>query len=250
MAMRKLYEKNEVAFALIWIALYCVLSIPIRGKYGDESPQMLAALLAITAGLAVFLGKGKLLGRYGLTHWPLNSRRCLYFIPLWIIATGNLWSGIHLSYSGAALLFATISMSLIGYIEEIIFRGFLFEGMLRNDGAKAAIIVSSITFGIGHILNMFAGWTGLYSILDVIFAIAGGFIFTYVFYKSGSLLPGIIAHSLVDVFSKYGLLTDAGNLAYMIATIVLSIGYCVYLSRNVPTVLGMENKRRPVEQEE
>ena len=33
--MKKLYEKNELLFAVLWIILYCAVTIPIRGKYGD-----------------------------------------------------------------------------------------------------------------------------------------------------------------------------------------------------------------------
>ena len=29
--MKKLYEKNELRFALLWIFAYCIVSIPIRG---------------------------------------------------------------------------------------------------------------------------------------------------------------------------------------------------------------------------
>ena len=54
-----------------------------------------------------------------------------------------------------------------------------------------------------------------------------------VFYKSGSLIPCIIAHGLVDAFSKFSLDRGEGNASYewiyMIATIVVAIIYCLYL---------------------
>ena len=39
--MLKLYEKNEILFAVLWILLYCFVTIPIRGNFGDESVWML-----------------------------------------------------------------------------------------------------------------------------------------------------------------------------------------------------------------
>ena len=42
--MKKLYEKNEIWFAVLWIIVYCAATIPIRGDLGDESPLMLLAL--------------------------------------------------------------------------------------------------------------------------------------------------------------------------------------------------------------
>lgn len=35
--MKKLYEKSDLSFAILWIIIYCVVSIPIRGSLGDES---------------------------------------------------------------------------------------------------------------------------------------------------------------------------------------------------------------------
>lgn len=55
--MKKLYEKNDLSFAILWIVVYCAVSIPIRGSLGDESPVMTAALALIAAGLFAFVKK-------------------------------------------------------------------------------------------------------------------------------------------------------------------------------------------------
>ena len=64
-----------------------------------------------------------------------------------------------------------------------------------------------------------------------------GFVFTPVFYKSGSLLPGILAHSFIDVTSV--LASDDGsrlvNLIVHIVVIVVSVAYCLYLGNRVET---------------
>ena len=61
--MKKLYEKNEVMFAVLWICLYCFLSIPVRGNCGDESVWMLLVLSAIAAGITVFVKTNDLEGK-------------------------------------------------------------------------------------------------------------------------------------------------------------------------------------------
>lgn len=53
--MKKLYEKSDLSFAILWIIIYCVVSIPIRGSLGDESPVMTAALAVIAIGLFAFV---------------------------------------------------------------------------------------------------------------------------------------------------------------------------------------------------
>ena len=229
--MRKLYEKNEVLFAVGWILVYCFVMAPIKGKLGNESIWSVIALTVIATGATLFVKKNRLEEKYGLTGWPKNTKKYLYFIPMWFLVTGYLWGGFAPAYSGAALVFAVLSMLLVGYVEEILFRGFLFKALIPKDGVKIAVIISAVTFGIGHIVNLLAGQANLETVLQVFFAIAWGFIFTMVFYKSKSLLPGILAHGLVDVFSKFG--ADDGSMTiewiYMGATIVIAIVYCTYL---------------------
>lgn len=231
--MLKLYEKKEILFAVLWIMLYCFVSIPIRGNFGDESVWMLLALFLIAVGITVFVKKHHLEEKYGLDRWPKDNKRFLFFIPMWILVTGNLWGGFGMAYSGMAQVFAVLSMLLIGYIEEVIFRGFLFKALIPKDGIVVSIIISAVTFGIGHIVNLFAGQANLETVIQVFFAIAWGFIFTMVFYKSGSLIPCIIAHGLVDVFSKFAVEDASMTLGwiYMAATIVIAIVYCLYLKK-------------------
>ena len=231
--MLKIYKKNEILFAVLWIMLYCFVSIPIRGNFGDESVWMLLALFLIAVGITVFVKKHHLEEKYGLDRWPKDNKRFLFFIPMWILVTGNLWGGFGMAYSGMAQVFAVLSMLLIGYIEEVIFRGFLFKALIPKDGIVVSIIISAVTFGIGHIVNLFAGQANLETVIQVFFAIAWGFIFTMVFYKSGSLIPCIIAHGLVDVFSKFAVEDASMTLGwiYMAATIVIAIVYCLYLKK-------------------
>ena len=73
--MRKLYEKNEILFAVLWILVYCFVLIPIRGNFGDGSIWMTLALLVIAAGITVFMKTNHLEEKYGLDRWPENSKR-------------------------------------------------------------------------------------------------------------------------------------------------------------------------------
>lgn len=229
--MRKFYEKNEVLFAVLWILVYCFATIPIRGELGDESIWMLIALAVIAAGITIFVKKNHFEEKYGLTGWPKNAKKYLYFIPMWVLMTGNLWGGFELSYSGAAQVFAVLSMLLIGYVEEMLFRGFLFKALIPKDGIRIAVIISAVTFGIGHIVNLLAGQANLETVIQVFFAIAWGFIFTMVFYKSKSLIPCILTHGLVDAFSKFSANNITFEWIYMGATIAVAIVYCTYLAK-------------------
>ena len=63
---------------------------------------------------------------YGLIK-VTDSKKYLYFIPLILIVSVNLWNGININNSIIEIVFHILNMINIGFIEEIIFRGFLFK---------------------------------------------------------------------------------------------------------------------------
>ncbi len=229
--MRKLYETREVLFAVLWIAAYCLVMAPVRGNFGLESPWMLLALAAFAAAVTTFVKANHLEEKYGLSGWPGKTKRYLYFLPMWVLATGNLWDGFAPSCQGAAQLTAVLSMILVGYVEEMIFRGFLFKALLEKDKPSVAILISSVTFGMGHIVNLFAGQASLETVAQIIFAVSWGFILTMVFYRSGSLIPCIVAHAMIDVFSLIGADNELVGLISIGTTVLVAAVYCIYLGR-------------------
>lgn len=227
--MHRLYEKNELSFALLWVAIYCAVMTPLRGQFGDESMVTVLALVVMAAAFRLWIHRHGLSEKYGLDGFPEDSRRYLYFIPIWILATGNLWGGFALSGRGLAQVLATLSMILFAYIEELIFRGFLFEAMLPRSGVRKSVIVVAVTFGIGHILNLFTGQAGMETVVQILFAVAWGFLFTLIFYKSGSLWPSILAHAFINASSRYAVEEPLAHRLFIIATILTAVVYGSYL---------------------
>jgi len=96
-----------------------------------------------------------------------------------------------------------------------------------------AILVSSVTFGIGHIVNLFNGsGADLFSnLLQVAYAIAGGFLFTILFYYSKSLWACIATHSILNalsVFANESAKTPAMEILSAAALILISVLYAGY----------------------
>ncbi len=232
-----MYQKSEITFAILWIVIYTVGMGTLQNNFGLDSLWHMLGLIVISAAIFLFVKKNGLMEKYGLAGWAKNSRAMLWFIPLWLLSCLNLFSGFQPDYPVPGLIYAAVSMTLVGFAEELIFRGFLFKAMLKDGSVKAAVIVSSVTFGMGHIMNLFTGHDLVETLNQVVFAVAVGFVFTLVFYKSGSLLPGILAHSFIDVISVFA--SDEGsqlmNLILHIVTIVVSAAYCLYLGKGVET---------------
>lgn len=130
-----------------------------------------------------------------------------------------------------------ISMLMVGFLEEIIFRGFLFVEMCK-DNVKTAMIVSSVTFGIGHIVNLVNGSGAdlLSNILQVIYAIAAGFLFTILFYRTKSLWACIITHSVLNalsVFANESAMTPTKEIVSAGVLTIISAAYAIYILKRV-----------------
>ena len=119
----------------------------------------------------------------------------------------------------------------VGFLEEIIFRGFLFK-MMAKDGLKSAIIVSSLTFGLGHIVNLLNGADFIPTLMQVCYAVSIGYLFVVIFHKSKSLVPCIITHS---VFNAVSIFNDGSTSIYIrsIVIIALTLGYAIYINKTV-----------------
>lgn len=237
--MKKFCEKFDLLLAILWIVVYCAFTVPIRGKLGDESPAMLGILAAIAVGIFALVKATHSEERYGFVKWKGKASDYWFFIPMLILMTGNLWGGFGIMYDGINQVYAVISMLLIGFVEELMFRGFLFRALLKRDPAPVAITISAVTFGIGHIVNLFAGQASIETVIQVFFAIAWGFIFTFVFYKSGNLVICIIVHGMIDALSKFAPAERSivSENVYLFATIGIAIIYCIYLSRKQTALL-------------
>ena len=174
-----------------------------------------------------------------MTRWLQNGKKLLWLLPMWVLSTGNLWGGVGVRYDAVTTVMAVLSFLLVGVAEEIIFRGFLFNGMRRTGSLTIAVVVSAITFGMGHIVNLLTGHATMETLVQVLFAVAWGFLFTFAYLKSGSLLPCIAIHGLIDVFSVFARDNEIAHWAYIAATVAVAVIFCLYLSKQ-PTPKAAE----------
>lgn len=227
--MKKLFEKHETLCCILLIVLYLAVNSFCQQNFGVA--DLRTVLINTTLSLAVILLTVALkrTAYYGLTKVP-NGKKYLYFLPLVLIVSVNLWSGIHIQSSAREILFHILTMCNIGFLEEIIFRGFLFK-MMEKDNVKAAIAVSSITFGIGHIINLLNGAAVVPTLLQIIYAMSVGYLFVILFYKSKSLVPCILTHAAFNALSVF--YVENAVLAYVVPIFLTAVplGYAICLTR-------------------
>lgn len=228
--MNKIYEKNELNFALIWIGIYVVLY-----SVGDSFSKSLGMEKVVTAPISILLtvilylwiSKNGLKKKYGICTFEGSAKTYLYFIPLVLLSSTNVWFGVCLNYTVLESILFVISMCCVGFLEEVIFRGLLFKALCKNN-IKQAIIISSVTFGIGHIVNLLNGREVFATLMQICYAIMIGFVFTIIFYKGKSLWPCIITHCAINSLSGFANRNDAPEWHGIVTTVFLSVVSLVY----------------------
>ena len=127
--MKKLYKKSELWFALAWIIAYVVLASTgdnISADLGIDKIVTLPILIAMSLCLYFFVRKNGLTEKYGLCKPQLPAAKMLYYIPLLVLLTANLWYGVTMNMSPLETVLYILSMFCVGFQEELIFRGLLF----------------------------------------------------------------------------------------------------------------------------
>ena len=141
----------------------------------------------------------------GICMWPLIGQ-LVYLVNEWIAflqgSSGELPEWKQLLIEKAKTIVAqwrTVNPILIVFCfsvlpavcEEFFFRGVLFRALLSQNRAWVAIVASALAFGIFHTLSL----TDLSS-QKFMPSFLAGLVLAWLCYKSGSIIPGMILHTL------------------------------------------------------
>ena len=137
-------------------------------------------------------------------------------------------------------VFGIISIAIMApLVEELLFRGAI-QGHLLRKGMKPvyAILIASAVFGIVHM-----------NPIQIPFAFAIGMIFGWLYYRTGSVVPGMIGHFInnsiatiqMALLSKEELNTktiewlgEGPTYALFAISLALTIGMFLYLKKRLP----------------
>ena len=231
MFMKKFFEKHETFVCILLIVLYIVINSFCLQSFGVEDYRSTIINTIFSLGLIALMIALKQTKYYGLTN-VTDAKKYLYFIPLALIISVNVWNGININNTYSEIVFHILTMFNIGFIEEVIFRGFLFK-MMAKDNVKLAIAVSSITFGIGHIVNLLNGADLVPTLMQIGYATAIGYLFVVIFHKSKSLIPCIVAHSLNNALSIFNVDNNVSLYVAPIFLMIIPVIYAIYINKTV-----------------
>lgn len=232
--MKKMYEKNEVRHALIWIGLYLIISI-IAINVGEilEINRFVItfiplAILAIV--LFLYLKKTGIDKKIGLSpKYEMSSAKLLYYIPLVLFSISPLVYGINKDLSWLDVTAIIVMMLSVGFLEEVIFRGLLYRGLLKKWKPITVIIFVSLTFGFGHITSILVGKELLWTLLQILNATIVGFMFLAVYMSNNNLVPVIIAHGVYNSLVNISLGATTAPKWLIIINTIISVSYSLYI---------------------
>ncbi len=149
------------------------------------------SIAIVGALLIVLIEQSGLVVTFRLMQFPaenfLTEYSFLQTVPIWM----------------AWLVIIMISM-VAGICEEVGFRGYMQGPIEKKYGPLVAIVITSVVFVLVHLHQ---AWSG--PIIIHIFAISA--LFGALAYYSGSLIPGIIGHIIMDVFNFSFWWSDLGS---------------------------------------
>lgn len=242
--MRELQSNKPIIHALIWIFIYILFAMigsNLSMLIGLSTLEFIV-LLILSIVLLLYIFKNKWLSYYGINKIKqLNVKRCLYYSPLLIIVGVNINSGLNTSLKFTEVITIMGIMLCVGFLEEIIFRGLLYKAIREKSSAKLAILISAITFGIGHIINLFNGYMVSQQIIQIIIAISIGMLLSIIFEYTNNIIPGVIFHFMFNTAASISNITSfEQRKVELVAIIIISFIYGIYIvkefSKNIKIV--------------
>jgi len=259
--MNKFYEKDPV-----WFAVACII-VYVGGFSTADSisaaigmPKLITCLFGLFMSYVLysFVKNNNLSDYYGLRKIKGTPKQYLYFIPLAVLSTVNLWHGLTFNLSFRDTVFYIISMCFVGFLEELIFRGILFSELM--DASKdsvffmsSAFIISCVSFGMGHIVNLFLGAPLADTLLQLVYATAIGFLYITIFVMSGSIIPCIVSHAFVNCTSVFAAEIDIKThilITVIMCAICIIYGIKIMQQRINPMLEEYEEEEKKQKEEE
>lgn len=162
--------------------------------------ELIATLITVMVfgALAIFLVK-----KDNYFKVRCTSKTCITYIIIvtLILSVINLFP-FDLSI-GITTLSVLFTMLFVGLIEELIFRGCIYKICDEKWGDQKAVILSSVLFGLIHIINVLNDDI-LMVVLQMVYATCIGIVYAMLMYKKQGIILCILAHAIINIAGNLG----------------------------------------------
>lgn len=195
-----------VAIIVSCVAMAILSFLDIRYVADEVKNRLIKSTVPQMIGIAAVIGM-LVKGKTGLFKKP---KKIWFVLPCLAVAINNF--PFHSYFSGACELVHTGAIEVIwfavyclsvGVFEEFVFRGIIFPmfaGYFSADrkGFIQAFVFSSVTFGVVHLFNLFAGAGFGPTVLQVGYSTLIGGLCAFALIKTKNLLFPALVHSVYN----------------------------------------------------
>jgi uncharacterized protein len=188
--------------ALILLTLGLAVDLRWFDSAWPDGLRGLGNLLLLDSGLYGFLGIRRLSGtgfdfHFRWRDWKIGLRELTFFAPVVIVlglALGFIHPHTNVPSFGKAVLSWIGIFVFIAVLEELFFRAWVQNLLERRVGRKAALVISSILFGLSHFNKRSAHFNWRYVLLATI----AGIFYGRAWRQERRVPASAITHTCVD----------------------------------------------------
>ncbi|MBS9778747.1 MAG: CPBP family intramembrane metalloprotease [Campylobacteraceae bacterium] len=254
--MKNLTQKQKIALisaviytVLIGIGMYTSLHVNGISYDSPRMPETLIWFEIIMSIFALFMAK-KYFTWEELGFKKTNMKNILWFVPMAIMGVIVVWNLAYFTISNASSfssqqwqLFTIVAMTtfLVGFSEELMYRGIIFSAFLQDSKVKA-LLVSAVTFSLLHSVNVFAGVSFGGMGLQLFMTFIAGLFFAFVRLKIENIIPLMIYHWFWDFTLIGGQVLKDGDIngnfttamiLFQLVFAIIVIPYFIYKEKKI-----------------
>lgn len=220
--------------SLVWTAIYVVV-VSVGAQL--RSPGLTSlVLVALSVALLVHLRPGGRLALYGVRRVQRGTLPLvLFFVPLFAITLLQYAKGPAPGLDAGGVVSAVVVVTTVGFVEELLFRGFLLRALRTRYDPTRAVVVSGLTFGIGHVVNLLHGYPPTDQALQIVAAVLVGVALAYCVVLTGSLLPGAVFHALFNLSGTLTARSVPGDRVTVGIIVIVMVPYLLFLRNRLAT---------------
>ncbi|WP_218697333.1 CPBP family intramembrane glutamic endopeptidase [Mammaliicoccus sciuri] len=193
-------EKYALAAVIVYIFIMCIGMIVLGfSKFSYDEPEMVKVIVYFEIVLSIYvmwvykqLKLHIFLKKFKFTKWLLPYLLIFMLMIVFTIFTGNLSEHFPL------ILLVGLTTLLVGFSEELMFRGIFLTVMLEKRKVVFALIASSVAFSLLHLVNIFAGVSHTGALVQLLLTFLFGLIFSCLAILIKNIVPLIIYHFIWD----------------------------------------------------
>jgi uncharacterized protein len=195
--------RDLLVFGLFFIAMLIAIAplarlpviyaIPLQGLFNIVLVGFIAAWIRLVRRSSftefIHFFRSRTFSTRSLIILGTTSALSVLLISAFLPSSGQTPLEKLLTSRSAILMFAAFGVAVAPLLEEIIFRGFLFQVLWEIGGPKVAILATAALFALLHAGQLAGNWGSVLLIFLV------GCVLSLVRHRSNSIIPSFIVHT-------------------------------------------------------